>query len=408
MTRSKYNVAESVLCYQGKLIYDAKVQEVRKEGGEWEYHVHYKGWNKSWDEWVPDARLMKLTPDNLAKQKKLHDEIDPKAKHATKRAGGSQVHPDAAPSAAKSSRRSNTPTPSGDKKDMGSITLEKGNSGNNGKKGGAKNIVETTRSRSNSDASIHSVKSNVSSSSTKSKTAQKTSQSKKAAAAANAATPEVTASTTTPHHTAVNSKSKKTKAGAKNGGNQQLQNLTEKPKVPRRMFGDNIELALPDNLKAILVDDYDYMVRQRKLTAIPARYNVEDLLQAYRRATQGSRTTSQDSLANVDEICRGMRDYFNSALGCQLLYKFERCQYADLLGSNPGISMSKLYGPIHLLRLITKLGPMLSATDMDPTSLNTLILEVSKFIQYVSKHRNTLFQSDDYGTASPEYHRRAL
>ena len=61
MTRSKYNVGESVLCYQGKLIYDAKVQEVRKEGAEWEYNVHYKGWNKSWDEWVPDSRLVEST-----------------------------------------------------------------------------------------------------------------------------------------------------------------------------------------------------------------------------------------------------------------------------------------------------------------------------------------------------------
>ncbi len=48
-----------------------------------------------------------------------------------------------------------------------------------------------------------------------------------------------------------------------------------------------------------------------------------------------------------------MRDYFNSALGCQLLYKFERAQYADLLATNPGVSVSKLYGPIHLLRFVS-------------------------------------------------------
>ena len=47
-----------------------------------------------------------------------------------------------------------------------------------------------------------------------------------------------------------------------------------------------------------------------------------------------------------------MKDYFNSALGCQLLYKFERAQYADLLSTNPGVSVSKLYGPIHLLRWV--------------------------------------------------------
>ena len=47
------------------------------------------------------------------------------------------MHPDAAPSAAKSSRRSNTPTPSGDKKDAGNVTLEKGKD--------TKQLVERTR-----------------------------------------------------------------------------------------------------------------------------------------------------------------------------------------------------------------------------------------------------------------------
>ena len=85
---------------------------------------------------------MKNTPENITKQKKLNSEVEPKLKHAAKRSGAAlnYVEPKAA-------KRSDTPT--GHKKES---------------------QEENVRSRSNSDASIHSVKSNVSSSSSKSKT----------------------------------------------------------------------------------------------------------------------------------------------------------------------------------------------------------------------------------------------
>jgi len=43
-----------------KIIYTSKVGEVGPQ-----YHVHYKGWNKKWDEWVPESRLLKKTQENI-------------------------------------------------------------------------------------------------------------------------------------------------------------------------------------------------------------------------------------------------------------------------------------------------------------------------------------------------------
>ena len=40
--------------------------------------------------------------------------------------------------------------------------------------------------------------------------------------------------------------------------------------------------------------------------------------------------------------------------------------------------------------------------------VDNLLDHVTDFISYMHKHRETLYQIDDYGTATPEYHRRAL
>lgn len=37
------------------------------------YLVHYQGWKKTWDEWVPETRLLKFNEENLARQKALVD-----------------------------------------------------------------------------------------------------------------------------------------------------------------------------------------------------------------------------------------------------------------------------------------------------------------------------------------------
>jgi len=39
---SKFEEGEAVLCFQGILIYEAKVQSVQKEGSSFLYDIHYK------------------------------------------------------------------------------------------------------------------------------------------------------------------------------------------------------------------------------------------------------------------------------------------------------------------------------------------------------------------------------
>nr|XP_004509101.1 protein MRG1 isoform X2 [Cicer arietinum] len=68
---STYSEGEKVLAYHGPRIYEAKVQKAEIRKNEWRYFVHYLGWNKNWDEWVGESRLMKLTEENVVKQRSV-------------------------------------------------------------------------------------------------------------------------------------------------------------------------------------------------------------------------------------------------------------------------------------------------------------------------------------------------
>ena len=67
----KFSSDEKVLCYHGPLLYEAKILKNKKDGGSYTYFVHYQGWNRNWDEWVAETRIMKQVAENFDKQKKL-------------------------------------------------------------------------------------------------------------------------------------------------------------------------------------------------------------------------------------------------------------------------------------------------------------------------------------------------
>jgi mortality factor 4-like protein 1 len=69
-------------------------------------------------------------------------------------------------------------------------------------------------------------------------------------------------------------------------------------------------------------------------------------------------------------IVSGLQVYFDKALGSNLLYRFERPQYAEMrkryvtgqtVQVNQEREMSSIYGAEHLLRMIGVLPPLLSA-----------------------------------------------
>ncbi|RDW75567.1 hypothetical protein BP5796_06388 [Coleophoma crateriformis] len=68
---------ERVLCFHGEILYEAKVLDTRQtEGGNWQYYIHYKGWKRTWDDWVPQDRVRKFTDENKELAAQLKAQMD--------------------------------------------------------------------------------------------------------------------------------------------------------------------------------------------------------------------------------------------------------------------------------------------------------------------------------------------
>lgn len=113
---------------------------------------------------------------------------------------------------------------------------------------------------------------------------------------------------------------------------------------------------MPDNLKSLLVDDWENVTKNQQVVALPAKVSVNQILHAYVEEEKLKRASPAE-VDVLEEVIQGIREYFDKSLDKILLYRFEREQYhllqkrrqagSDLADKDP----LDIYGAEHLTRL---------------------------------------------------------
>lgn len=166
-----------------------------------------------------------------------------------------------------------------------------------------------------------------------------------------------------------------------------------------------VKIRIPDELRQYLADDWDAVTRQHKLLDLPARITVQDIVDQYLNYKKTAKTSFASKEVAIADVLNGIVEYFNVMLGCQLLYKFERPQYAEILQQHPDTPLSKIYGAFHLLRLFVKLGSMLGWSCLDEKHMQILVGYLHDFLKFLVKNSATYFSMSSFANCSTEYHR---
>ncbi|XP_072482047.1 uncharacterized protein [Notamacropus eugenii] len=167
-----------------------------------------------------------------------------------------------------------------------------------------------------------------------------------------------------------------------------------------------VQIHLPKALSTLLMQDWELVTLVKKLFILPAKKTVSVILAEY--ATFQSSCQTPDKSEAVSALVTMIQEYFDMVLDTQLLYKSEKQQHAKLLAHYPSCQMCQLYGGAHLLRLFQHLGPMLTCSSLDESSINVLLSHLQDFLEYLASDTSQLFTAaTDYHKAFPEYQQNA-
>ena len=167
-----------------------------------------------------------------------------------------------------------------------------------------------------------------------------------------------------------------------------------------------VKIKIPEELKPWLFDDWDLITWQKQLFYLPAKKNVDSILEDYANYKTLKETQIVRSVL-FNGVLERIKEYFSVKLGTQPLYTFEKPEYSEILADLSDAPMSQVYGAPHLLRPFVWIGTMLAYMPLDDKSC--FITELSKWFPKISgKNVTTLFSASTYEVASPEYHQKAV
>lgn len=134
-----------------------------------------------------------------------------------------------------------------------------------------------------------------------------------------------------------------------------------------------VHIPVPDRLKALLVDDWEYVTKSLSLVPLPAEHPVNEIIDDYFEEEKGKRRLGSPEASILEEVISGTKEYFEKSLGKILLYRFERQQYYEARrnleagrGDWENKTIGDVYGAEHLARLFGT--SILSCLGLSPMS----------------------------------------
>ena len=340
----RFSENEKVLCYQGPLIYEAKCLQFETRGHDKHYYfVHYSGWNKHWDEWVNESRVLKHNATNLVKQKEVLKKFGAlknkrfKLARAQRNAKEKELQKFKASKSSESNVNSNKISIADNLEKVKSFGTSAGNKSSEAELVTASDIQIANNAAVSSSASKQPVP----------------------------------------------------------------QTLSTAAEVSLHI----VNIIIPNELQALIADDWDFVSRQKLLFHLPAKVTVHKILKKY----LDELTSLSNNPSNVKQMILGLQEYFNVMLGSQLLYKFERPQYGEMLTKYPGLNPSQIYGAFHFLRFFVQLETILpKQKDISEKNMKLVLFYIHDCLQFLKNHKDKFFKVNEYETAPAEYHRRAM
>ncbi|KAI6103806.1 MRG-domain-containing protein [Pisolithus croceorrhizus] len=174
-----------------------------------------------------------------------------------------------------------------------------------------------------------------------------------------------------------------------------------------------MKLNVPEALKVQLVDDWEAVTKNNQLVPLPRKPNVLDILQEFKDHVleMGKQTSLRDPELILPTITSGLQVYFDRSLGANLLYRFERPQYAEIRKTyvtGPKVvvgqekEMSAIYGAEHLLRMLVSLPQMVASSTMDGESVGLVKDYVNELLVFLVDERSRFFLTE-YESSSLQY-----
>ncbi|KAF8452114.1 MRG domain-containing protein [Boletus edulis BED1] len=156
-----------------------------------------------------------------------------------------------------------------------------------------------------------------------------------------------------------------------------------------------MKMNVPEVLKVLFVDDWEAITKNNQLVSLPRTPN--------HVAKMGKQTSLRDPDLVLPTIISGLIVYFDRSLGANLLYRFERPQYAEIRKTKGWQKdVSSIYGAEHLLRMLVSLPQMVVSSTMDAESIGLVKDYVNELLSFLVAERDRLFLSE-YQSASLQY-----